>query len=391
MAKSTNANIIVDPDGDLILLLDPIPKSSKSDDSSSTDAGFVKTPDDEICTESQMTQSVEAEASEDEPTPIYNDSILVSSKHMSLASPVFKAMLQGGFQEAITLKETGKLEVPLPDDDPAAMKILINIIHGRMKSIPLKIDLELFTQLAILADKYHCAEVIRPYPEIWKSKLQDWCDICEDIACWICIAWQFELNDEFLRATKWIQEKGTCDLVTTMGTMKFNLPIPKRVTDQIEMCRLEGIREVVQSLEVLITMYQKPGNRCTATKIPEIEYSDPTQIYPYQHFPAQSRSNTKQISFLNYDKVASYRRGCDSMLLGSLIKSAIENGLFPLPASPYTSWSVKSLRDKMELLEASGLCSKFVKTTVVQHDVIGGLKRSIRGITQWGLYLDEFQ
>ncbi|TGO56309.1 hypothetical protein BCON_0079g00030 [Botryotinia convoluta] len=408
MAKSSNANIIVDPDGDLILLLDPaIPKSSKSDDSSSADTGSVKTPDDEICRESQMTQSVEVEPSEDEPIPIYNDSILVSSKHMSLASPVFKAMLQGGFQEAITLKETGKLEVPLPDDDPAAMKILIDAIHGRMKSVPLKIELELLTQLAILVDKYQCPEVLLPYPVIWKNKLQDWTDSSSDIARWLCIAWQFELDDEFLRATKWIQEQGTCDLETTMATMKYNLPIPKQVTDKMEMRRLEGIRKAVKILEDLITKYQHPAIRCTATEIPQIENKDPIKTSPspyqsslyqsslYQTYPTQNLSNQihpvqnhlKQISFLSYDHVVHYRRDCDSMLLGSLTKSAIINGLFPLPAPPYTSWSLNSLLAKMQLLEASNLCSKLLKTSVVQHGVIDGLRYSIRNIDKSGLTL----
>lgn len=139
-------------------------------------------------------------------------------------------MLQGGFREAITLKTTGKLELPLPDDDPAAMKILTDMIHGRMKLIPAVINLELFTQLAILVDKYRCAEVVCPYHDIWKNTVQNWAFTSEDMARWLCVAWQFELDAEFRRASSWIEGQATCDLVTTMAKMKYNLPIPKQVT-----------------------------------------------------------------------------------------------------------------------------------------------------------------
>ncbi|KAF7854467.1 uncharacterized protein EAF02_011642 [Botrytis sinoallii] len=392
MAISSSANIIVDPDGDLVLLLDPnVPKSPKSDSFSSVDAEATNAPNDDISTESEMIRSLDGETSEtsqDEPLPIYSDHILVSSKHMSLASPVFKAMLQGGFREAITLKTTGKLELPLPDDDPAAMKILIDMIHGRMKLIPAKINLELFTQLAILVDKYRCAEVVCPYHDIWKNTVQDWAFTSEDMTRWLCVAWQFELDAEFRQASTWIEGQATCDLVTTMAKMKYNLPIPKQVTDKIEMYRLEGIRKAVKYLEDFIKMYQNPDHRCTATTIPEIEYKDPNQrdTYPYS---SRSRSDTTQISFLNYDEVVSYRRDCDSMLLGSLTKSAIEHGLFPLPVSPYTSWSMISLRHKIGLLQASSLCSKLLKTSVVQHDVIDGLKTSVRAIMTLGLTLKD--
>ncbi|TGO10606.1 hypothetical protein BTUL_0130g00130 [Botrytis tulipae] len=390
MEKSSSAHIIVDPDGDLVLLLNPtIPISTKSDCSSPADPEAINTPTDDISTELQMIRSLEGGISQtwqDEPPPIYSDHILVSSKHMSLASPVFKAMLQGGFREAITLRTAGKLELPLSDDDPTAMKILIDMIHGRMKLIPSKVDLELFTQLAILVDKYHCAEVVCPYHDIWRNTTQTWDSTCGNMVRWLCIAWQFELDAEFHRASTWIERYGTRDLVKTMARMKYSLPIPKQVTEKIERNRQEGIRKAVKHLEDFITMYQNPNNGCAATRIPEIEYKDPNQrdTYPYSN---RSRSDTTKISFLNYDEVVSYRRDCDSMLLGSLTKSAIVLGLFPLPESPYASWSMASLRSKVKLLQASSLCSKLQNTSVVQHDVLDGLKKSVRAIMTSGLTL----
>lgn len=56
--------------------------------------------------------------------------MLVSSRHLMLASPVFKAMLQhSNFKEGEELHSTGKVSIPLPDDDPDAFKILLDIIQ----------------------------------------------------------------------------------------------------------------------------------------------------------------------------------------------------------------------------------------------------------------------
>jgi hypothetical protein len=85
--------IILDSDGDLILLLHPM-EEDKSQDSSITG----KRPT----------------TSEEMPAPVYLVRMMLSSKHMCLASSVFKAMLQGQFKEGHQLRENGKIEVLLP-------------------------------------------------------------------------------------------------------------------------------------------------------------------------------------------------------------------------------------------------------------------------------------
>ncbi|CAD6448668.1 a3938c3d-7df9-4018-8993-d9c3dc00e44b [Sclerotinia trifoliorum] len=369
MVNSSGSNIIVDPDGDLILLINQTkPKSTSCLSIPGAGAIAAATNDDSGSTDSEMTRSLEFETSEDDSTLVYNDRILVSSKHMSLASPVFKAMLQGGFREGIELKTTGKVEVPLPDDDPAAMRILINIIHGRMNSVPLNIDLELFTQMAILADKYQCTEVVRPFPSIWTNGLTTgWTTSSTSIACWLCIAWHFELDSEFLRATQLIQGEGTCSLEETISARESNLPIPELVVDKLESYRIEGIGKAVQVLKDTIYKYQQPVLQCTSRMLP-----GSCDRYGSQHSP------------MEYTNVNTYRNGCDSMVLGTLIKSAIANNLYPLTEPPYTSWSLQSFTAKAQLLEASTLCGKVANIYVPPHtiNVIDQLKKSIHSIVK---------
>jgi hypothetical protein len=73
-------------------------------------------------------------------------SMIVSSKHMILASPVFKVMLQPGrFKEGMQRNAAGQIEVDLPDDDQAVMVIVPDIIHGRNSLVPKQVDMEMLT------------------------------------------------------------------------------------------------------------------------------------------------------------------------------------------------------------------------------------------------------
>ncbi|TGO50523.1 hypothetical protein BOTNAR_0389g00010 [Botryotinia narcissicola] len=365
MAASSSAHIIVDPDGDLVLLLNPtIPNSAKSDYSSLADPEAINTPTDDISTELQMIRSHEGgmvQTWQDEPPPIYSDHILVSLKQMCLASPVFKAMLQGEFKESVTLKTMGKLEVPLPDDNPTAMKILINIIHGRMSMVPLKVALELFCQIAIVVDKYQCREVVQLLPPVWKNELShtfshgQWVDI----AHWVCIAWQFELEDEFLKATQIIRERSSWTMENLIGCIKYDLPIPNYV---------DGMRKVCKIVQDTITKYQSSSYSCSATNIPWIiDTSD-------EHHGIAN-------------DIPSYRNDCDSMVLGSLIKSAVSNGLYPLPEQPYTLWSLNPLTAKVKLLKADSLCFKLTQEKLEDHNITGSIRKSVEAIDKSGLSL----
>jgi hypothetical protein len=88
-------------------------------------------------------------------TPAGGIEMLVSSKHLTSASPVFKAMLRNGsFQEGRTLAAAGKVTIPLPEDDSTAMKILLDILHHRSRQVPKTVTLKELAHLMILGDKY---------------------------------------------------------------------------------------------------------------------------------------------------------------------------------------------------------------------------------------------
>lgn len=88
----------------------------------------------------------------------------VSSQCIIIASPVFRAMLQGGFKESLTLKSTGELRLQLPDDDPDSFTILLDILHHHTKKVPRLVSLSRLTKLAILINNINCRSLWRSSP-----------------------------------------------------------------------------------------------------------------------------------------------------------------------------------------------------------------------------------
>ena len=87
----------------------------------------------------------------------------VSSKHLKLASSVFKAMLSRSFRECIILQDTSTVEIELHDDDAEALAILLSIIHHQARGVTVSPGLLLLVKIAILVDKYDLLEAIGVY------------------------------------------------------------------------------------------------------------------------------------------------------------------------------------------------------------------------------------
>jgi hypothetical protein len=153
---------------------------------------------------------------------------------MMLASPVFKAMLQHStFKEGKKLSSAGKVEVPLPDDDPTPFRIVLDIIHGRNKQVPRKIDLEMLTKMSIVVDKYQMTEGVQSYSEGWIEALRE--DLPTKYVTekdtnlvhrWLGISWVFEKSEEFKKMTQLVEQGCWANLVEDM---EEGLPIPDLV------------------------------------------------------------------------------------------------------------------------------------------------------------------
>ncbi|TGO35161.1 hypothetical protein BHYA_0168g00170 [Botrytis hyacinthi] len=98
--------------------------------------------------------------------------MLVSSKHLILVSPVFDAMIgDARFKEGAELLACGKVEIKLPDDDPDAFAIVANVIHHRNKMVPEKISFQSFVKVAIVTEKYQIFDAMRWVSKEWFENL----------------------------------------------------------------------------------------------------------------------------------------------------------------------------------------------------------------------------
>jgi BTB/POZ domain len=239
-----------DPDGDLLLVLADNFENDDTTTSEGLDGGAIEQTATQLSLPDMFTSTTLSRLDGD-----YNESpplelelpksqkeihMLVSSKHLMLASPVFKAMLQhSNFKEGDTLRSSGKVKVELPDDDPAALRILLDIIHGRVRQVPRHVNLKIMTELSVLVDKYQMLEVVELYVEVWMSTLKSSVPMffTADLLAWLSISWVFGLADIFKQISR-IAMRGSTDL---FGAHESHLPIPQPVFGKFQLVFLGQI------------------------------------------------------------------------------------------------------------------------------------------------------
>ncbi|KAH7350769.1 hypothetical protein BKA65DRAFT_244389 [Rhexocercosporidium sp. MPI-PUGE-AT-0058] len=314
-----------DPDGDLLLRL-PCPeeevKEVKLKEGNSEMEPLVNNISRDH-TDGALTPEEEADELMEESGPPREIHMLVSAKHLTLASPVFRAMLQhSNFKEGDELRRSGRVEVLLPDDDHVAFGIMMYIIHGRVRKIPRKVSLEVMTNLSILVDKYQTLEVFELILDVWMPELENNfpTTLNKDVLPWLSIAWVFQLPDPFKKLTK---------ILASMGNgivdeeRQNSLPIPSRIFERIEARRLEAIQAALNLLEIFFKRYQGPGVVCTASKDP---YHGPHNI------------------------------ACDGTMIGTYLRSASSHNLWPAPLAPFKGWSVTLMTMTIRKLDIKSMC-----------------------------------
>ena len=136
-------------------------------------------------------------------------SFLVSSHVMRLASPVWKAMLTGGFAES------RKAVISLEEDDPDALLIVLLAAHLQHRQLPKELTFDQIVKLAVICDKYDTATVVRPFLHQWISPYQSNC-LEAGHEQWLSVAWAFGYTENFkdiadcLVRSSMIDSEGRC-------------------------------------------------------------------------------------------------------------------------------------------------------------------------------------
>lgn len=93
---------------------------------------------------------------------------LVDSRTLRRQSGVFKAMLFGGFIEA---SQGSDWTVELPEDDPDALEVVLNLVHANSHRLPSSLSLHELYSMVVLIDKYDFMQCCATFSRQMYSKL----------------------------------------------------------------------------------------------------------------------------------------------------------------------------------------------------------------------------
>jgi len=94
--------------------------------------------------------------------------LLVSSKVLTLASPVFAKMFNSQFREGLSNRAASRgPPIPLPDDDGPAFVVFCAAIHHQTDEVPKEVTLACLENIGIICDKYSCTKALAPWSEMW--------------------------------------------------------------------------------------------------------------------------------------------------------------------------------------------------------------------------------
>ena len=96
---------------------------------------------------------------------------LVSSRHLMLASPVFKAALSPGTWSEGCKQADGRYHITADDWEEEAFLLFMNMLHLRSPQIPKSVSLELMAKIEILVDYYNCASAVEFFTAVWMNKI----------------------------------------------------------------------------------------------------------------------------------------------------------------------------------------------------------------------------
>ncbi|EXJ76311.1 uncharacterized protein A1O5_00819 [Cladophialophora psammophila CBS 110553] len=303
-----------DPQGDILLVL------NRSITASGVDRGFRKSPTKKLGDgadaqlETFTKQPDGTSAAGTSASHEYQEiEARVSSKHLTLASRVFRAMFDGNFQERIEPGLEKLTRIPLPKDDADAMLILLGIIHGLNRNVPREIGYTLFSEIVLLVDKYELHEVTCVWTDLWFDSQWPARDKSfPGLTDWIYICWVLRRISEYKDLTR---------TVIYNCTSRFEdngLQIPPAIASEIESQRLSIIEDMLKYINNTIESYESGEQHCLRSP------------------------------------------GCDALVLGDLIKKLKLKSLYPVPQAAALDISIAELFSRLGALELFSLCQMYL-------------------------------
>ncbi|KAG6202096.1 hypothetical protein E4U35_005478 [Claviceps purpurea] len=166
------------------------------------------------------------------------------SRHLSLASPVFKTMLNGVWKESAPPSDWSdcqvRYELTATEWDAEDFLLLMNIVHGCNQLVPLFIDLERLGRISVLVDYYQFQKVTQLAVGLWIDKLSGNLPTKYGLECvtWMFVSWVFSRRDIFNKMT-------LLALRTSEGGLgTIHLPLPPMLLSMVT-SHLYGLSKLI--------------------------------------------------------------------------------------------------------------------------------------------------
>ncbi|KAL3472861.1 hypothetical protein BJX99DRAFT_261927 [Aspergillus californicus] len=224
--------------------------------------------------------------------------IQVSAKHLTLASPVFKQNLNGGW------KEKGSVEIFAEGWDIDAFLVLLRVIHCQNSQLPQTLSLEMLANVAIIADHYKCKDAIGILKDIWIKGLPepDTTPLSRNLMQWLWVAFFYELPDQFKQTTSTAMSSSE-GCIDSLG-----FPFPGQLIENMNIHR-------EQAIEKVFILLHKTQN-----------------------------------AFLNNDRECDFEYS--SLMYGALTKELHKANLLTRPVAPFSGLAYEQLMQKVSSLKS---------------------------------------
>ncbi|KAF5725195.1 hypothetical protein FMUND_58 [Fusarium mundagurra] len=178
--------------------------------------------------------------------------MLVSGKHLELASPIFKTMVTGSFAEG-KADASGFRQITASDWNPEAFKIILTIMHGYNRDVPRSLSLEMLVKVAMIVNYYDCLESVELYTDIWLEGLRSELPTVYGRDCVLCmvVSWVFSEPTMFQNMTE-LALRHSQKLIDV-----DDFPIPAKILEAIDIARQSALAEIFSAIYELLDRLQE--------------------------------------------------------------------------------------------------------------------------------------
>ncbi|KAK2820005.1 hypothetical protein FQN49_007815 [Arthroderma sp. PD_2] len=255
-----------------------------------------------------------------EPPPIR---FRVSSKHLTLASPLFAMMLKPTWAEGVALNSQGAAEISALSSTRESLLVYLNAIHCRSQDIPWDISASQMCETAVLVDYYQSHDALRFYFDTWIKNqigLRPG-ELSRDSIKWLFISWVFKKGDMFTSVARILQREAKAPLKVS------KLPIPEKVI---------GKGEDENALQIPISVLNAVIDRINQSR----EASIGALIEGLHKILDEIRGDHKWCSF-----------DCNTFSLRATLMNYMSWGIYSRPPPPYQGYSFSRLSTSLRYAE----------------------------------------